>query len=606
MANSELYRPVNSIQVEGFTHSEIQGVTVPSKRIPFKEGHIPQFSCVAVGNKDENESNAGSLRQISSHHGRSYEFPMGEEGPIIFSDEYDNIYTSLTTKGNNLTASLPLITKEGNAPSGFRLHGLQDSDSMVRALRASELLRSHGIPTELFVKVIEPLQLPYKEEVISLDEFKKRLVQQVWEENANPDDESEKLTRRDIPKLASALDNMTFFITIRAMQVPERINDFLHIGGEEDIKKIAIRAFRYINLEEQKKAQKDSTYTPQLLPIPTNGAELIGYYIGYCTYVLPRIAAENIGKMHKLGLVHKYPHIANISTVGSIYDLDSVQGELLGLGDPPVTREDTIKDAMEFIYGHANWPLPSEVAHLPLVENGEDIFRDKFIDTYAREMGYFGNIEHFGDVAKLYKDFDDRENLDALSLYLREVFEQQNIDFECITPQEVAEFIVAKIPVSGETMRRFEEGDSSADDARWQAALAASISCEAVGEELKEHLSERGLDKKVTKEQLETFIDYFWHNSITKINEEIFEIWNQAPEGGDEDLFKKKRAEEYNNKPKSEKVKWLEEEFFRSLIWEWRWEEDVNGNLDKIKKLYEDNGIKFEGEVADHYVKTEV
>lgn len=179
MSNSEIYRLVNSIQVEGFTHSEIQGNPVPTKRTPFKDGHIEQFSCVGIENKDEDEPTAGYLRQISSHHGRSYEFSMGEEGSIIFSDEYENIYTSLTTKGNDLTGSLPLVTKEGYAPSGFRFHGLQGSDSIVRALRASELMRPNGIPTELFIKVIEPLEVPYKDEVIPLAELKKSLVQQV-------------------------------------------------------------------------------------------------------------------------------------------------------------------------------------------------------------------------------------------------------------------------------------------------------------------------------------------------------------------------------------------------------------------------------------------
>src|SRR3989344_2932205 len=98
MANSELYRPIQSIQIKGFSHSEIQGTPVPSKGIPIKEGHIPQFSIVAAENKEATNDNSlnFTLRQISPHHGRSYEFPMGKEGSIIFSDEYDNIYTSIT------------------------------------------------------------------------------------------------------------------------------------------------------------------------------------------------------------------------------------------------------------------------------------------------------------------------------------------------------------------------------------------------------------------------------------------------------------------------------------------------------------------------------
>lgn len=610
MANSELYRPINSIRVEGFTHSEVQGVRVPSRMIPIKDGHIPQFSCLAVREDFKGNSSKkpfSKLRQISFYHGRSYEFPVGEKGEIIFSDEYENIYTSLTTKGNNLTSS-PLITKEGNTPSGFRFHGLQDSDSMVRALRASEIMRSNGISTELFVKVIEPLEIPYKDEMIALDEFKKRLVQQVWEENVSSDDDSERPTRLDIPDLVNALNNMTFFITVRGMQVPERINDLLQMRSEEDLKKIVNRALSYTNLEEQKKAQIDPSYRPIMHTIADNGAEAMRDFIVYYTFGLPKVTAENIAKMHKLGLVHKYLHTANISTVGSIYDLDSVQGEPLGLGDPPITKEDTIIDTMEFIYGYAGWPVPFELASGFRVEEGgsaADLFRGVFIDTYAREMGYVGNIEHFGDIAKLCKDFDDKEHLGALSFYLDEVFEQQNIDFEYyITPQEVAEFMAAKIPVKHED-KIVNESESTVTEGHThpQAIPAASIFYRIVDEDFEEYCAERGFDKQVSEEQLETFIDFFRYNSLMKVNEATIEIWNQLPEGGDEELFWKKRAEEYDSKPKSEAMKWFEVEFFKELIREWGWEDNLSANLDKIKKLYEENGVEFESDLVDYYLE---
>lgn len=185
------------------------------------------------------------------------------------------------------------------------------------------------------------------------------------------------------------------------------------------------------------------------------------------------------------------------------------------------------------------------------------------------------------DIPKLASALDDKENLNVMNGYLEEVLEEQKIDFEYfIKPVEVAEFIAAKIPIDGGKMRFINDDDPSEEDS--QAALAAAIFYDVVAEDLQECCSERGLDRQVSKEQLETFIDYFKYSSLMKVNEATLEIWNQAPEG-EEESFKKKKRGEYDNKPKSEEMRWFEQEFFRTLVWEWGWAEDITANLNKIK-----------------------
>ena len=156
---SEIFQTTKSQEVKGHTFDQIQNTAVPHVALPFKDGHIQAFSQVVVEDEYAEDEDNSVLRKISSNHGRSYEFVTGKESSVTFTDEYGNIYTSITTKGNNLTQ--PHIRMSGITPSGIEFYGLQDSDSMVRALRASEVLRSNGIPTEHFIKVIEPQELPY-------------------------------------------------------------------------------------------------------------------------------------------------------------------------------------------------------------------------------------------------------------------------------------------------------------------------------------------------------------------------------------------------------------------------------------------------------------
>lgn len=616
MASSEIHKPVPSISIEGFTHQEVQDTPAPSKNIPFKDGHISQFSIVAVryedlypfaqtlsqigDDKDRkpileidippkegasvidiDDTSGNKLRQVSPSHGRSYEFFTGEESSVIFSDEYGNIYTSVTTKGNNLTN--PGVKTSGITPSGAEFYGLQDSDSMVRALRASELLRANGVPTELFIKIIEPLELPYQGKIVSLEEFKSKLARQVWEDNAPADNDDRRLTRKQIPSLVEVMNNMTFFITVRGMQVPERLDDLLRSRTKEDMDKIMSRAFRYINLMEQKKILEDPSYKPHKnLSVDVETAS-----DGYFTLILPDLIAKNIAKMHKLGLVHIYPHIGNVSTVGSIYDLDSVRGEPLGLDDDPVTKEDIIKDAMEFIYGHGDYNAPFELARLFRMQDGEYFFRAQFLDSYIREMGWVGSLEHLDDIARIWKNFDEGQRPDLMDFYLQEVFKKYKIKFKpAVTPEEFAEFVTAKLPISGGTIETFNKNGLNLTESQQQSTIAASIYLQNAKLDFEIYCRKRKFYKQATAAQRKTLVDWFYKSSHTKLNNAIGVIAEQEPEDEDKEKYWEQRREMYSKKSKSEPLKSFEAEFFYGLIAEWEWETDVVDHMAQIDDLF--------------------
>lgn len=420
MANSELYRPIKSVQIEGFTHSEVQGTPVPSKGIPFKDEHIPQFSVVGIETiEDGKGDNNSTLRKISSIHRRSYEFVTGKESKIVWSDEFGNIFTALNTKGNNVTD--PEVCKYSEAPSGFLFFGLQDSDTMVRILKASELLRSRNIDTEAIIKVIEPAEFPYNGDMLSLAEYKRKLVQRVWDENARDGKMSARVTnlelatRQDIPRLSQSLDKMTFFETIRGTQVNERIADLTKAANLQEALPMLSNAFRYINLIEKINASKDPSYQPQSFSI-NREEDIIRYFNEY----LPKRTAHNFAGAHRAGVVFKYSHTGNISTVGSIYDLDSVQGEPLGLGDGNITSEDVVDDIKGFIDGSSGMPGAIKVAEKFAGERTE--FKENFLKDYIKKMGFEGNLICFNYIiGPLYDYFQDGHDFDKEDYYMDQI-----------------------------------------------------------------------------------------------------------------------------------------------------------------------------------------
>lgn len=426
MAQNEIYLPAKSIPIEGFTHPEIQGVTVPVEGHPFKDGHIAQFSVAAI-EKPNNELNGRLpvLRRISDHHGRSYEFIVGEESSILWADIHGNIFTAINTKGNNCEAVE--VCRHEVTPSGFTYYGLQDSDSMVRVLRGSEMLRVNGIETETIIKVIEPAQFPYNGELLSPADYKKKLVEAVWEKDAKNDEKSILIdlnlaTRDDIPKLSVALDKTVFFITIRGVQVNERLADFAHAKGPAEKATMLRKAFRYVNLAEKQAARKDSDYTPQFFSAD-NPQDIERYFRDY----LPKKIAKNLAGIHNLDLVHYFPHSSNISLVGSFYDLDSLKGEPLQLGDKEITYTDIKDDLRKCMEALSNLDLYPELGQVDqrVVRERKAIIKRNFAESYIKAVGWDKDvIENFEGIASLYGYFIEPEFDERANYYITRVFEQ--------------------------------------------------------------------------------------------------------------------------------------------------------------------------------------
>lgn len=351
-----------------FLHTEIQGEIIPDtpECFPFTKEFLDGVlqSCPVVVEiiKDEDdrcetgllgieEGNIG-LHRITSNHGRSYELSLGIAHDInrplaVWADEKDNVYSSLSLKGNNF--SNPHLIKSATAPSEYIPFGLQETDSFLRVMRASRMMTEANIGTEKIIRVIEPkmfrvpafdldTDLPKENEFeyVPLAECKRRLLIDHWNQTADSPNATD-----EFAKASKAISEMSFFITLRAMSVGNRILDLS--GAKESFIPQLEHIFRVL--------EPTIVHDDGEGPLSTDNKEHIDWYF---TNYLPTRIGVNLAKLHKLGLMHTFPTAGNINALGDLIDLDSVKGAPLGLGDKELTDEDYFSDLLYFMHDGSN------------------------------------------------------------------------------------------------------------------------------------------------------------------------------------------------------------------------------------------------------------
>ncbi|TSC54277.1 MAG: hypothetical protein LiPW16_72 [Microgenomates group bacterium LiPW_16] len=337
---------VRGLPVEGKIVGEIGEIQVDTEddhsRFPFLryfvDPHIPRFSVVKIPKdqigEDDLNKNLFKLKRPTRLHGRSFEVVLTEKSPgVIWSDENGILFGTVNIKGNNLDA--PYVQADRFSPAGFRVVGLQDGDVLERIIAASRLLRKKGIETEKVEVVIKPHNLIIGSRKMGMGEFKKWLIAKAETDSY----ERSRIERRTLPKVEKYIENSDFYFTVRGMQVMERPHDLGMVRNENGFKEILVRVFAFINVREKIEAQKEGREV-QLLNVEKE--EDINYYF---TDYLPQRLAVNIAKIHNAGLAHGFLNGHNVSLVGSIYDLDSINGE--PLGDEVITIAEMRQDLFD-------------------------------------------------------------------------------------------------------------------------------------------------------------------------------------------------------------------------------------------------------------------
>jgi hypothetical protein len=442
MSVESFYKPVTTLSVPTHGHSHVQGEILTIPNSPFLPDKLGDLGFVGIGVGEEISSDAAvPLRRVSKHHGRSFEFAGGQK--IIWSDEFGNIYTTMNVKGNNLEN--PHVVADPNNALNYSVFGLQTSVGILRQIKASKLMRSAEIETEAISHVIEPLMLPYKGELVSIEEFKKKLVDGAVE-GIVP--KLQTLTKGDVAK---TLANVAFFETVRSVAVNERIWDFVNMPERE--REIALQnVFFYANLYEKTKGKKDSSYTP--LSFDIENSESIEMYLNE---YLPKKIGQNYAKLHGLGLVHTFANLSNVSFAGGIVDLDSIQG--YPFNDDPYKWEN-ISDLGIFINEIKTWnnikPFIPNVDKF--IENLKKAYMEIALQSKSHHNIFFRNIIDLSvvdsDKDEISKTYDEEAPIEFLEQVLEES-EVLNFDVEAILKMVVEEQVYKD---NGDILTKEEKG----------------------------------------------------------------------------------------------------------------------------------------------------
>jgi hypothetical protein len=325
------------VNTPAYQHERVADQRVDASGVPtpesFADGRVP----LVVDHSDSGDD--APLRHISDIHGRSYllEDTPPEDRPWL--DKHGNPYQAITTKGNNLTRHL--LIRSGTAPSGFLPYGLQEGDALRRVIRASRVMCEAGIDTERPIGIYQPHQLAYEGELVDVPDYKRFVIEGMVKRIKSGED-TQGFTLEEVGAAADAMDQMDFFVTLRAMSTAARIGDLV-VAETQPLGNITTTGLNYDSLGQvfrdynaygsARGALLRDLGLAQALPAEVNSEtdqEAIEHYFGE---VLPKLMARNMGLLHSLGLMHHFPHTNNFTGLGGIVDLDSVRGGRLRMKD---------------------------------------------------------------------------------------------------------------------------------------------------------------------------------------------------------------------------------------------------------------------------------
>ncbi len=349
------------------------------------------FRVVIKINPDDQDTNLSELIQVSEFHKRDFEIRRLPEYPHIWQDTFGNYYSSrFSIKSNN--GSYPALFRQepdNQVDTAYFVYGLQESTAIYRSFVVSQKLREAGIDTDYIFDIVQPQQLPYNGQLISLNEYKRMLIENMWAINAQEDERDTNTgklipRRRELLEVGEYLDdaNMTFVMYKRAQQVPERFVDFTFVHSHLEFDRLLSHIFDYINAEELYKASQNSSYKPQHFSI-YSGEDICRYFTEY----FPKRLAKNVAKMHALGIAHHMLNGGNFSAIGSIYDTESPRGEVLGIGDSEVTQAEIAKDVHSIFKGITGYAGIDSIINFLQEKRyiGENISTRKIRNIFDRE-----------------------------------------------------------------------------------------------------------------------------------------------------------------------------------------------------------------------------
>lgn len=287
------------------------------------------------------------LQKVGRRHGRNRSETATHNSLVWGGMLPGDIYGSRDFKGN-VFDDIRIITMP-SSPYNWALLGLKDDVGLHRIDVVSQYLRAHGLPTEfprVKRQVTELLikdysQGPQKILRVPLATWEQQQLNNIWKEaqlKRKVDLTGALTLERQWQEIKDYFASTNFYIVERDLQTAERVEDLNTPINETEMRQSLEPIFKWLNAATAARKSGIISNTPQPQPFifrPDHVKQ-------YCGEWLPRQMGIYLGRLHNLGIEHKYPHAQNWSAVGTLYDLDSPVG--LPFGDKPITNSDKRND----------------------------------------------------------------------------------------------------------------------------------------------------------------------------------------------------------------------------------------------------------------------
>jgi len=355
---------------------------IQTKRIPMNSLDIGEAGQPFNRKKRKWNGSNVNLGKISTKHGRSMD-DQDISGVVFWSDGPGSkiFFSGRSFKG--VPEKEPYITVDVTGYKYLRAQGLKedthDRRAISRIIRASAFLRDNGLPTERITRVEQVTKVRHNGKMIPIDDWKDlvRINKRILLSPNQP-----LVPAEDV---SAFVDDLDFFVLEREMQTSERLIDLAMINfslegeddpelvqvdhsesiigvesGEDDFKitflgenevKVSGKTFRkrmgrIFNIVNLYEGRLGTNWTFSV----ENNDDIKKYFQEY----LPSQMGDYMGRFHKLGIAHTFPHAQNWTAVGTLIDLDSIHGRGLYPSDEVITDEDKKIDLIRSLSSLSN------------------------------------------------------------------------------------------------------------------------------------------------------------------------------------------------------------------------------------------------------------
>lgn len=353
-----------------------------SKKVAASIGNATDIRSIRVSKKGSGKVESEKIKTenryelITDSHGRSMTERATSKSVFWRGNLPGDIYGAKSIKGTAMYQSLR-IGEGGIADYGVQGKGLMDDACIDRCIRVSEVLRVHGLPTE------KPVSVMLLNEVIRKKDsrFWEKIPISKWKKIKLDEIDENRGWRKTVDRYFSETN---FASLERYVQVDERIKDLDQFTSSFENMVIFLNPiFKWLNVVTLYTKNSLISGTKQPEQYKTNRASMNRYF----SIFLPTQIGTYLGRLHKLGIVHRYPHDQNWSMVGTLYDLDSPSGEAIYDSDGKPEYREYANDFYSVVVHSGNIIAKalSELSNNPAIYNLQTNIRAEIARNYIRE-----------------------------------------------------------------------------------------------------------------------------------------------------------------------------------------------------------------------------